>query len=87
LNEEKVDAPHVYDERRAFGARAASRGRVCGLFVRTSSPWGVFDFDWQKQGGVRESGRARAYSLAIPPTLERAMHDRRTQSVYDAECD
>ena len=35
----------------------------------------------------RECGRARAYSLAIPPTLERAMHDRRTQSVYDAECD
>ena len=28
-----------------------------------------------------------AYSLAIPPTLERAMHDRRTQSVYDAERD
>jgi len=72
------------------GARSAlvrRREVECADCLFERRPPGAFLIDWQKQGGVRESGRARAYSLAIPPTLERAMHDRRTQSVYDAECD
>ena len=74
--------------RGARSALARRREVECADCLFERRPPGAFSILIGKNRAVyARAGAARAYSLAIPPTLERAMHDRRTQSVYDAECD